>query len=97
MQLSPRQVSYGLNGLKQWLAGRDIVLNTTPGVGIILNYTPEQIDNLAEELAAKSHNLFNRQPQPKSASNINLPNFFAYTRGNRISQVSYLFLDRPLP
>ena len=55
MQLTPRQVSYGLKGLKQWLAGRNILLNSTPGVGVILDYTPDQFDNLADELVAESH------------------------------------------
>ena len=55
MQLTPRQVSYGLNGLKQWLASRDITLNTTPGVGVILDYTPEHYDYLVGQLATESH------------------------------------------
>ncbi len=55
MQLTPRQVNYGLNGLKQWLANRDITLNATPGVGVVLECTPDQVENLSGELAAESH------------------------------------------
>ena len=54
MKLTPRQVNYGLNGLKQWLAGRNMRLNATPGVGVTLDCTPDQYDNLADELATKS-------------------------------------------
>lgn len=55
MQLTPRQVSYGLSGLKKWLDRHDINLSTTPGVGVTLDCTPDQFDNLTEELAAESH------------------------------------------
>jgi mannitol operon transcriptional antiterminator len=55
MQITPRQVNYGLNGLKQWLASRDISLNATPGVGVVLECTPDQVNNLSSELAAESH------------------------------------------
>lgn len=55
MQLTPRQVNYGLNGLKKWLARRDIIINATPGVGVTLNCTPSQYENLTDELAAESY------------------------------------------
>jgi mannitol operon transcriptional antiterminator len=55
MQLTPRQVNYGLSGLKQWLAGRNIIINATPGVGVTLDCTPEQYDDLADELAGESY------------------------------------------
>ena len=54
MKLTPRQVSYGLNGLRQWLANRDINLNTTPGVGVTLKYTPDQFEHLTKVLAGES-------------------------------------------
>lgn len=55
MQLTPRQVNYGLNGLKQWLANRNIALNATPGVGVTLDCTPDQYNHLTSELTAESH------------------------------------------
>lgn len=55
MQITPRQVNYGLSGLKQWLASRDITLNATPGIGVMLECTPHQIDNLSSELATEAH------------------------------------------
>ena len=36
MKLTPRQVNYRLKPIKTWLAKRDAVLKTTPGVGIII-------------------------------------------------------------
>ncbi len=55
MQLTSRQVSYGLTGLKKWLGSHDIILSTTPGVGVSLDCTPNQFDKLTGELAAESH------------------------------------------
>ncbi len=55
MHLTPRQVNYGLNGLKQWLAHRDIIINATPGVGVILECTPDQFDELAVELEGEAN------------------------------------------
>ena len=49
MQLTPRQVSYGLTGLKKWLGNQDIILSTTPGVGVTLDCTPTQFDKLTKE------------------------------------------------
>lgn len=50
MHLTPRQVSYGLKGLRQWLARHDVILKTTPGVGVALQCTAEQGQTLAREL-----------------------------------------------
>lgn len=50
MDLTPRQVSYGLKGLRQWLARRDVALNTTPGVGVVLDCDAEQAASLRSEL-----------------------------------------------
>ena len=50
MQLTPRQVNYDLNGLKKWLAGRNIAINATPGVGVVLDCTTAQHDALVGEI-----------------------------------------------
>lgn len=55
MHLTPRQVNYGLKGLKQWLAQRQISLKTTPGVGVALNCSPEQVESLLCDLQAGSN------------------------------------------
>jgi mannitol operon transcriptional antiterminator len=55
MQLTPRQVNYGLKGLKRWLAHRNVALNATPGVGVALTCTPEQYGRLTNELASESN------------------------------------------
>lgn len=52
MQLTPRQVNYGLKGLKRWLAQREIMLKMTPGVGIEIDCLPEQASSLSNELAS---------------------------------------------
>ena len=33
MQIAPKQVNYGLKGLRTWLAQRQINLEVTPGIG----------------------------------------------------------------
>lgn len=50
MDLTPRQVSYTLKGLRQWLARREAELNTTPGVGVVLDCSAEQAARLRNEL-----------------------------------------------
>lgn len=50
--LTPRQVSYGLKGLRQWLDERQIKLDVTPGVGIELRRTRDQAQLLLAELAS---------------------------------------------
>jgi mannitol operon transcriptional antiterminator len=50
MHLTPRQVSYGLQGLKQWLAQRHLTLKVTPGVGVALDCSAAQNASLAREL-----------------------------------------------
>ena len=50
MQLTARQVSYDLKGLRQWLANRDVALISTPGVGVTLTCTPQQHQQLTSEL-----------------------------------------------
>jgi len=55
MQLTPRQVNYGLKGLKKWLAQRDVALEVTPGVGAALACTPDQGLALTQELTREAH------------------------------------------
>lgn len=50
MDLTPRQVSYGLKGLQRWLAQRDVQLKATPGVGVALDCSGEEVANLRKEL-----------------------------------------------
>ena len=50
MHLTPRQVGYGLRGLKQWLAHRRIELKVTPGVGVELHCSPAENVMLQREL-----------------------------------------------
>ena len=55
LQLTPRQVNYGLKGLRGWLAQRDVVLATTPGVGAQLNCSAEMCRVLTNELTNGDH------------------------------------------
>jgi mannitol operon transcriptional antiterminator len=55
MKLTPRQVNYSLNGVKKYLAGKDIPIQTTPGVGILLQCSPAQYDLISTELAADAN------------------------------------------
>jgi len=55
MQLTPRQVNYGLKGLKAWLAQRDVTLDITPGVGAELACSPAQGQALTQELTRDAH------------------------------------------
>ena len=50
LQLTPRQVNYGLKGLRAWLAQRDIVLNATPGVGAEIICSTEKVSVLVRNL-----------------------------------------------
>lgn len=50
LQLTPRQVNYGLKGLRTWLARRDVLLNSTPGVGAELICSAEKCQALVREL-----------------------------------------------
>lgn len=54
MQLTPRQVNYDLKGLKKWLAIQDVMLVATPGVGVIINCTPEQSVQLSQKIGLDS-------------------------------------------
>jgi hypothetical protein len=50
MHLTPRQVSYGLQGLKQWLAQRQLAFKLTPSVGVELDCSAAENALLAREL-----------------------------------------------
>jgi mannitol operon transcriptional antiterminator len=52
MSLTPRQVNYGLRGLRQWLAERDVALEVTPGVGVRVRLTEERSRQLVAELGS---------------------------------------------
>lgn len=65
MHLTPRQVSYGLKGLKQWLAQQEITLKSTPGVGIELNCSPAEIESLLHDLHAKNNLQLILKPQQR--------------------------------
>jgi mannitol operon transcriptional activator len=54
MNLSPRQVSYSLKGIKSWLAQKKISLKVTPGVGVLLEASQLQTHQLENEFGAKS-------------------------------------------
>jgi mannitol operon transcriptional antiterminator len=54
MSISPRQVTYSLNGIKSWLAQKNVLLKITPGVGIELERTSAQTSDLQREIASKS-------------------------------------------
>src|SRR5690606_42050393 len=51
MHLTPRQVNYGLKGLKQWLeTTHHIPLNIPPGVGVQLDCSQQQAQRLSRQL-----------------------------------------------
>ncbi len=50
MSLSPRQVTYGMKGVRSWLEQRGIPIRITPGIGIELICTSSKRDSLLEEL-----------------------------------------------
>ncbi len=52
--LSARQVSYRLKPVRTWLAAHDVQLKSTPGVGIALNCSTSQRQNLLRELNTKT-------------------------------------------
>jgi transcriptional antiterminator len=55
LQITPRQVNYGLKGLREWLAQRDIQLSATPGVGAEIICTTEAGEALLQELLQTNH------------------------------------------
>jgi mannitol operon transcriptional antiterminator len=55
LNLTTRQVNYGLKGIKQWLTSRDIHLESKPGLGIILHCSTEQSETLKNDLGSIRH------------------------------------------
>ncbi|MGV8024999.1 MAG: BglG family transcription antiterminator [Anaerolineaceae bacterium] len=50
IQLTPRQVNYSMKGVKSWLSRKNVILETTPGMGVMLECLPQQQIALVEEL-----------------------------------------------
>ncbi|MBW6465095.1 MAG: PRD domain-containing protein [Brevefilum sp.] len=55
LNLTTRQVNYGLKGIKQWLTSRDIHLESKPGSGILLHCSKEQSTTLKTDLGSIKH------------------------------------------
>ena len=51
-RLTPRQVNYGLKGVKHWLLQHNTELDITPGVGIALNCSVEENRKIFQNLAS---------------------------------------------
>ena len=54
MDLTARQVNYGLKGVKQWLGQRGITLQITPGVGLGIHCSSAQRLTLLRELGSSA-------------------------------------------
>ncbi len=54
MRLTPRQVSYGLKGVKHWLTERNVEIAITPGVGIELNCSESEANRLLEDIVSST-------------------------------------------
>lgn len=54
MQLTPRQVTYDLKGVRRWLNQHGVALKITPGIGVELECSPDRQHALAAELSAAS-------------------------------------------
>ena len=50
VQLTARQVNYSMKGVKRWLKHRDVLLQTKPGVGVMINCVPAQRKTIFREL-----------------------------------------------
>jgi len=55
MRLTARQVNYGLKGVKSWLMERGVEIEITPGVGIDLHCSEEQIRGIQKDLDSLKH------------------------------------------
>jgi transcriptional antiterminator len=55
LHLTPREVNYGLKGIKQWLLYHDIELDIRPGVGISIPCTAEQSEVLMRDLESNNN------------------------------------------
>lgn len=54
LQITPRQVNYGLKGMEGWLQQYGVDLKVTPGVGVTLESTASQRRTLTQELNASA-------------------------------------------
>lgn len=54
LHLTPRQVHYGLRGIKDWLHDHHANLRHTPGIGLQIECTPAQQRHMLAELASQS-------------------------------------------
>jgi len=54
MDLTTRQVNYDLKGVKKWLAKQNVTLTATPGVGVLINCSPEQSTQLSDIINMES-------------------------------------------
>lgn len=52
-ELSPRQVTYSLKGVRTWLRARDVALKITPGVGIELLLSRNEKKSLKQALSSQ--------------------------------------------
>ena len=52
LDLSPREVSYGLKGIKQWLSYHHYELEVSPGVGIRLDCSEQEANTLFNDLSS---------------------------------------------
>ena len=55
LALTPRQVTYGMKGIKQWLLSQGVEIEITPGVGIELRSSKEQSASLLQDLNSLVH------------------------------------------
>lgn len=52
LDLSPREITYGLKGIKQWLSSNNIDLQVTPGVGIQMSCSEQEARDLLKDLSS---------------------------------------------
>ena len=52
LNLTPREVNYGLRGIKQWLQSNDIEFEIKTGAGISLGGTKRQTESLLDDLVS---------------------------------------------
>lgn len=55
LNLTPRQINYGLHGLDAWLESRGVVMSVTPGVGMVLSGSTEHLLAIQRELMRGSN------------------------------------------
>lgn len=55
MQLTPRQVNYGLKGVEIWLKQRGVALEVTPGLGVEVVCSAQESDRLRQDLVSNTY------------------------------------------